>query len=70
MALSLFAVNEGFIDDVPVNKVVDFETALHGFARANHKAVLDSINATPEYTDAAVADMKKVIEAFKKTGTY
>ena len=70
MALSLFAVNEGFIDDVPVNKVVDFETALHGFARANHKAVLDSINAKPEYTDAAVADMKKVIEAFKKTGTY
>jgi len=70
MALSLFAVNEGFIDDVPVNKVVAFEEALHAFARGNHKAVLDSINAKPEYSDTAVADMKKVIEAFKKTGTY
>jgi F-type H+-transporting ATPase subunit alpha len=70
MALTLYAVNEGFIDDVPVNKVVDFETALHAFARASHKAVLDAINAKPEYNDAVVADMKKIIEAFKKTGTY
>jgi F-type H+-transporting ATPase subunit alpha len=70
MALSLFAVNEGYVDDVPANKVVAFEEALHAFARSNHKAVLDGINAKPEYSDSAVADMRKVIEAFKKTGTY
>ncbi|HZF31542.1 MAG TPA: F0F1 ATP synthase subunit alpha [Gammaproteobacteria bacterium] len=70
MALSLYAVNEGYIDDVPANKVVDFETALHAFARASHKAVLDGINAKPEYNDANVADLKKIVEAFKKTGTY
>jgi F-type H+-transporting ATPase subunit alpha len=70
MALSLYAVNEGYIDDVPANKVVDFEAGLHGFARANYKSVLDSIIAKPEYSDATVADMKKIVEAFKKTGTY
>ncbi len=70
MALSLYAVNEGFIDEVPANKVVDFEAALHAFARGNYKAVLDGINAKPEYNDANVADMKKILEAFKKTGTY
>jgi F-type H+-transporting ATPase subunit alpha len=70
MALSLYAVNEGFVDEVPANKVVDFETALHAFARGNYKAVLDGINAKPEYNDANVADMKKILEAFKKTGTY
>jgi len=70
MALTLFAVNEGYVDDVPVNKVVPFEEALHAYARSNNKAVLDGINAKPEYTDAVVADMKKIIEAFKKTGTY
>jgi F-type H+-transporting ATPase subunit alpha len=70
MALTLYAVNEGFIDDVPVNKVVDFEAGLHAFARGNYKSVLDGINAKPEYNDANVADMKKIIEAFKKTGTY
>ena len=36
MALSLFAANEGFIDPVPVPKVVDFEEALHDFARSNN----------------------------------
>ena len=70
MALTLFAVNEGFIDEVPVNKIVAFEEGLHAFARGNYKAVLDAINAKPEYSDTNVAEMKKVIEAFKKTGTY
>jgi F-type H+-transporting ATPase subunit alpha len=70
MALTLYAVNEGFIDDVPVNKVVDFEAGLHAFARANSKAALDAINAKPEYNDANVGELKKIIEAFKKTGTY
>ncbi|HVY64828.1 MAG TPA: F0F1 ATP synthase subunit alpha [Gammaproteobacteria bacterium] len=70
MALSLFAVNEGYLDDVAVNKVVAFEEALHAFARSNYKADLDVINAKPEYNDTAVAAMKKIIEAFKKTGTY
>jgi hypothetical protein len=32
--------------------------------------VLDGINAKPDYNDANVADMKKILEAFKKTGTY
>jgi F-type H+-transporting ATPase subunit alpha len=70
MALTLYAVNEGFIDDVPVNKVVDFEAGLHAFARANSKAALDAINAKPDANDANFAELKKIIEAFKKTGTY
>jgi F-type H+-transporting ATPase subunit alpha len=70
MALTLYAVNEGYVDDVPVNKVVAYEEALHAFARASHKASLDAINAKPEYNDANVAEMKKILEAFKKTGSY
>src|ERR1700741_819435 len=49
MALSLYAVNEGYFDDVPATKVVDFEAALHAFARGSYKSVLDGINAKPEY---------------------
>ena len=50
MALSLYAVNEGFIDEVPANKVVDFEAALQAFAQRNYKSVLDGINAKPSTT--------------------
>jgi hypothetical protein len=32
--------------------------------------VLDGINAKPDYNDANIGEMKKIIEAFKKTGTY
>jgi F-type H+-transporting ATPase subunit alpha len=70
MGLSLFAVNEGFLDDVPANKVVDFEGALHAYARANATPLLDQINTTGDYNDAIAADLKKVIEAFKTTGTF
>jgi len=70
MALSLYAVNEGYLDDVPANKIVDFEAGLHAFARANSKAALDAINAKPEYNDANVGELKKIVETFKKTGTY
>src|SRR5688572_1420683 len=70
MAASLYSVEKGFVDEVPVNKVVDFEAALHAFARGSYKASLDGINAKPEYSDANVAEMKKILEAFKKTGTY
>ena len=70
MALSLFAVNEGFIDEVPANKVVDFEAALHAFARATTRPCSTTSTRSRDYSDANVADMKKILEAFKKTGTY
>ena len=70
MAISLFAVNEGYLDEVEVNKVVDFEAALHTFAAQNAKPLLDRINSTPVYDDAVGAELKKLIESFKKTGTF
>jgi F-type H+-transporting ATPase subunit alpha len=70
MALTLYAVNEGFVDDVPVEKVVEFETEMHAFARQSHKAALDAINAKPEYSDEVVASLKKIVEAYKKGSGY
>jgi F-type H+-transporting ATPase subunit alpha len=70
MALSLYAVNEGYIDDVPVEKVVEFETEMHAFARQSHKAALDAINAKPEYNDDVVASLKKIVEGYKKNSGY
>jgi len=65
MALSLFAVNEGYLDDVDVKKVVDFETALANYARNNHKDLLDSINASCDYNDEIASAMHKVVKDFK-----
>jgi F-type H+-transporting ATPase subunit alpha len=70
MALSIFAVNNGYMDKVDIKKVVDFEAALQAFAHTNHQSTLDAINATPKLSKENEAAMKKVIEDFVATGTY
>jgi F-type H+-transporting ATPase subunit alpha len=70
MALSLYAVNEGFLDPVPASKVVDFEAALHDFAAANHQGILDGINATGDYDDDIAADLNKICTEFAEKGAY
>jgi F-type H+-transporting ATPase subunit alpha len=70
MALTLFAVNEGFLDDVPVSKAGAFEAGLHAHARANHKALLEKLDATGAYDDAITAELKQAVEGFKTTGAY
>jgi len=70
MALSIYAVNNGYMDKVELKKVVDFEGALQAFAQSNYKPTLDTINANPKLTKENEAAMKKVIEDFVATGTY
>src|SRR5210317_82344 len=70
MALSLFAANEGFLDPVPANRVVDYEEALHDFARANNQADLDAINASGDYNDDIAATLKGICDAFAEKGAY
>ena len=70
MAVSLFAANEGLIDDVPVNKVVDFEAALHAHVKSNHAEILDKINESGDYNDEIIKGMTTAIEDFKSNGVY
>jgi F-type H+-transporting ATPase subunit alpha len=70
MALSIYAVNNGFMDKVPINKIVDFEAALQSFARSGYAALLDGINSTPKLSKETEAALKKCIEDFLATGSY
>jgi F-type H+-transporting ATPase subunit alpha len=70
MGLSLFAVNEGFIDPVPVDKVVAYEEALHDFAKANHAHMLDAINQSGDYDDEIAKELKIICEEFAEKGAY
>ena len=70
MAFSLFAANEGFLDDVDVKKVVDFEAAMLSYLRSSQKALLDKINEKGDYNDEIASAMRKAIETFKSTNTW
>jgi F-type H+-transporting ATPase subunit alpha len=69
MALSIYAVNNGYLDKVERPKVVAAEAALQAFARSGYKAQLDAINAKPELK-AHEATLKKICEDFVATGTF
>jgi len=70
MALSLYAVSEGYFDDVEVASVVDCEAAMQAYVKSNHGAMIDSINAEPKYGDEVVEKMKAAVEDFKANGSW
>ncbi|KPJ82487.1 MAG: ATP F0F1 synthase subunit alpha [Gammaproteobacteria bacterium SG8_30] len=70
MALSLYAVNNGYMDKVDRNKVVDFEQALQAFAKTNYGELLRQINDKPELSKEVEADLKKCCDDFVATGAY
>ena len=65
MAISLFAADRGYLDDVALNKIGDFEAGLLAFARASHAGLVDKINVKGDYNDEIEAGLKKVVEDFK-----
>ena len=69
MALSIYAVNNGYFDKVERQKVVDFEAALQAFARSNHEAVLKEINDKPVLKDQE-EKLKKIVASFVATDPY
>ena len=70
MAISLYAVNEGYLDDVDVENVVPFETALHSHARANAEELMATIDSTGGYDDEIQAGLKALLDEFKASGAY
>jgi F-type H+-transporting ATPase subunit alpha len=70
MAVSLYAAEEGYLDDVELDKIVDFEDALHAYMHASQAALLDTINASGDYNDEVAAGLKAAVEDFKVTGTW
>ena len=70
MALSLYAVNNGYMDKVDRNKVVDFEQALQAFAKTNYGELLRQINDKPELSKEVEAGLKKCCDDFVATGAY
>ncbi len=70
MAISLYAVNEGFLDNVEADKVVAFEAALHAYAQTNAAELIEKINTSGDLNDEIEAGLKELVEGFKATGAY
>jgi F-type H+-transporting ATPase subunit alpha len=66
----LFAANEGFLRDIPVEKILDFEAALISYMNAEHAAFMTEVNTKGAYTPEVIDTMRKAVETFKSTQTW
>ena len=69
-ALSIYAVNEGYLDDVPVARIGAFEDGLHAHFANTSGELMEKINATGNWNDEFEAAFKQGIEEFKTTGSW
>ncbi len=69
-ALTLFSVNNGFYDGVPVEKALAFESALRQFMKSKYAPIMDKIAAKMELTGDDEKALSAAIDDFKKSGTY
>lgn len=67
MAFSLYAVDKGYLDEVPLEKIRDFEHGMHDYLRDKAKNLFEEINKTGDYNDDVAAKIKTIIEEYKKT---
>jgi F-type H+-transporting ATPase subunit alpha len=70
MALSIYAVNNGYMDKVELKKIGAFEAGLQAFAKTNYKQQMDAMQANPVLSPENEATLKKIAEEFATTGTY
>ena len=70
MAISLFAVNNGYLDDLDIKKVLPFEKGLHDFLKARHAALVQRIEDSKEVGKDDEATLHEAVKEFKKGGAF
>ncbi|MDP2751986.1 MAG: F0F1 ATP synthase subunit alpha [Rhodocyclaceae bacterium] len=66
MAVSLFAMNQGYMDDIDVGKLLAFEAELHKTMKTKHGALMDKIDSSGDLDKESEAQLTAAVSAFKK----
>ena len=70
MGVSLFAVENDFMDDVELEKIGAFEEALHNYMNSEQSALMDKIGPEGNYDDDIEKGLRDAIAKFKESGTW
>ncbi|MES2405394.1 MAG: F0F1 ATP synthase subunit alpha [Pseudomonadota bacterium] len=70
LAISLYAADKGYLDDLPVAQILPFEHALHQFMQANHGELMKKIVDTGDWNADIEGTFKSALDEFKKTGSW
>jgi len=70
MAISLYAVNEGYLDDVEVAKVRDFEDAMQAYMKSEQTDLMTKVDSSGDYSDEIAAEFKAALDDFVKNHSW
>ena len=70
MALTLFAVTNGYFDDIDVKKALAAEIAMRNFIQSKYGALVEKIESTKDMTKDDEAALTEAVKDFKKNGSY
>ena len=68
--VSLFALTNGYLDDLPVEKIIPFEQSLRKFVQSSHPEIAEAINNEKALSDATTDALKRAIDESKSTVPY
>jgi F-type H+-transporting ATPase subunit alpha len=70
MALTLFAVNNGYFDDIDVKKALAAEKSLRDYVKAQRADLVERIEDKKDLSEEDEAALKAVVDDWKKNGSY
>jgi len=70
LAVSLYAANNGYLDDLDVNDVLPFDSALRSQLKTSHADLIKRVEDTKDLSKDDEAALRAAIESFKKSGAY
>jgi F-type H+/Na+-transporting ATPase subunit alpha len=70
MALTLFAVNNGYFDDVDVKKALAAERSMRDYIKEKYAAVCDRIESTKDLSKEDEETLHEAVKDWQKNGTY
>ena len=70
MGIMVFAADKGFLKEITVEKIGNFETALLSYMNSEHKDLMDAINVSGDYNDDIEATFDKAMKKFISTQTW
>jgi len=70
MAVTLFAVNNSYFDDINVNKALAAERALRAYVKDKYAEMVERIESTKDLSKEDEATLHEAVKDFKKNGTY
>lgn len=70
LAVTLYTVNNGYLDDVDVAQVLSFEKSLKDQLKAKHAALIQRVEDTKELSKDDESELAAAIQEFKKHGAF